>query len=313
MADHKHFHDHGHFHEHGEHHHSSSSDYGWAFRIAIVLNSLFVVIELIYGFVAHSTALMADAGHNLFDVFSLILASWTAALARRPADERYTYGLRSSSILAALANAMLLFVSCGAIAWEAIHHIFEPAQIASMTVSIVAAIGIGVNGFSAWLFFVGSKLDLNVRGAFMHMAADAAVSLSVVIAGIGVFFTGFYWIDPVISIIIIGVILLGSWRLLGDSVNLALNAVPPHIDIQAVKQYLTTLPHVTAVHDLHIWGMSTKESGLTAHLVIPSGYPGDDFIESVTHELERRFLIHHSTLQIELGKTDHGCSLNSTT
>jgi cobalt-zinc-cadmium efflux system protein len=310
MTDHKHSHDQGHTHDHSGHHHGNYSDHGWAFRIAIVLNSLFVVIELIYGFIAHSTALIADAGHNLFDVFSLILASWTAVLALRPANERYTYGLRSSSILAALANAMLLLVSCGAIAWEALRHLFEPVQVASLTVSVVATIGIVVNGFSAWLFIAGSKTDLNIRGAFLHMATDAAVSLGVVIAGIGMYCTGFYWIDPIVSLVIVAVIMVGTWQLLRDSINLSLNAVPTHIDIKAVREYLTSLPNVTAVHDLHIWGMSTKESGLTAHLVIPSGYPGDDFVENITHELEHRFSIHHSTLQVELGKTDHGCSLN---
>jgi cobalt-zinc-cadmium efflux system protein len=296
---------HGHGHNYGK-----PIDQGWAFLTAIILNITFVVIELIYGFIAHSMALIADAGHNLFDVFGLVLAAWAAMLMRCQPDERYTYGLRGSSILAALANAMLLLVACGAIAWEAVHRFFVPPQVAGLTVSVVAGVGIVINGVSAWLFFSGSKIDLNIRAAYLHMAADTAVSLGVVIAGIIMFYTGLYWLDPLVSIIIVAVILFGTWGLLRDSVNLALNAVPPHIDINEVRQYLVALPNVIEIHDLHIWGMSTKESALTAHLVMPKGHPGDDFVEKVTLELEERFLIHHTTIQIELGKTGHGCSLD---
>ena len=312
-------HDHGHQHGHahaghshagGHHHHAAPTDAGKAFFIAIALNSVFVVVEFGYGFIANSTALMADAGHNLSDVLGLGLA-WAATwLGRRSPSERFTYGLRSSSILAALANAMLLFVACGAIGWEAFQRITQPPAVSGMTVIAVAAAGIVVNGLSAWLFFKGSKGDLNIRGAYLHMAADAAVSLGVVVAGVVMLVTGWYWLDPVISLVIVTVILVGTWGLLRESAHLALDAVPPHIDVAAVASYLETLPGVTGLHDLHIWGMSTTESALTVHLVMPAGYPGDSVMDSITQTLAERFSIHHSTLQVEQGTTQHACSLH---
>ena len=312
-------HDHGHQHGHahaghshagGHHHHAAPTDAGKAFFIAIALNSVFVVVEFGYGFIANSTALMADAGHNLSDVLGLGLA-WAATwLGRRSPSERFTYGLRSSSILAALANAMLLFVACGAIGWEAFQRITQPPAVSGMTVIAVAAAGIVVNGLSAWLFFKGSKGDLNIRGAYLHMAADAAVSLGVVVAGVVMLITDWYWLDPVISLVIVTVILVGTWGLLRESAHLALDAVPPHIDVAAVASYLDTLPGVTGLHDLHIWGMSTTESALTVHLVMPAGYPGDSVMDSITQTLAERFSIHHSTLQVEQGTTQHACSLH---
>ena len=317
MSDHQHDHDHqhghertGHSHAGGHHHHAASTDAGKAFVIAIALNSVFVIIEFGYGYVANSTALMADAGHNMSDVLGLGLA-WTATwLGRRSPSERFTYGLRSSSILAALANAMLLFVACGAIGWEAFHRITQPPAVSGITVIAVAAAGIVVNGLSAWLFVKGSKSDLNIRGAYLHMAADAAVSLGVVVAGVVMLITGWYWLDPVISLVIVAGILVGTWGLLRESVNLALDAVPPHIDVAAIASYLQRLPGVAGLHDLHIWGMSTTESALTVHLVMPGGYPGDKVIDSITHTLAERFSIHHSTLQVEQGTTQHACSLH---
>ena len=316
MSDQPHDHDHshnqhaGHSHAGAHHHHAAPTDAGRAFFIAIALNSVFVVIEFGYGFVANSTALMADAGHNLSDVLGLGLA-WAATwLGRRSPSERFTYGLRSSSILAALANAMLLFVACGAIGWEALHRITQPSAVAGMTVIAVAAAGIVVNGLSAWLFVKGIKGDLNIRGAYLHMAADAAVSLGVVVAGFVMLITGWYWLDPAISLVIVAVILVGTWGLLRESVHLALDAVPPHIDVAAVASYLETLPGVAALHDLHIWGMSTTESALTVHLVMPGGYPDDNAIDSITRTLAERFSIHHSTLQVEQGTTQHACSLH---
>ena len=317
MSDQPHDHDHQHGHEHtgrshagGHHHHAAPTDAGKAFFIAIALNSVFVVIEFGYGFVANSTALMADAGHNLSDVLGLGLA-WAATwLGRRSPSERFTYGLRSSSILAALANAMLLVVACGVIGWEAFHRITQPPAVAGITVIAVAATGIVVNGLSAWLFVKGSKGDLNIRGAYLHMAADAAVSLGVVVAGVVMLVTGWYWLDPVISLVIVTVILVGTWGLLRESAHLALDAVPPHIDVAAVASYLDTLPGVTGLHDLHIWGMSTTESALTVHLVMPAGYPGDSVMDSITQTLAERFSIHHSTLQVEQGTTQHACSLH---
>ena len=302
-------HDHG-AHEHGGHgHHHAPTNFDTAFIIALLLNSVFVAIEFGYGFIANSTALMADAGHNLSDVLGLILA-WTATiLARKTPSERYTFGLRSSSILAALANAMFLLVACGAIAWEAILRFSEPPQVAGFLVSAVAVVGIVVNGISAWLFMKGSKGDLNIRGAYLHMAADAAVSLGVAIAGVIIVFTGWYWLDPAASLVIVAVIVTRTWGLLRESIQLALHAVPTHIDTAKIDKYLRTLPGVTDIHDLHIWGMSTTESALTVHLVIPKGYPGDIFMDEINHELNEKFKIHHCTLQIEQGTTDHKCGL----
>lgn len=306
-------HDHGHAHGHGghHHHHGVPANHTNAFTIAIALNTVFVAIEFTYGYIANSTALMADAGHNLSDVLGLLLAWGAAALAKRAPSTRYTYGLRSTSILAALGNAMLLLLACGAIAWEAIHRFSAPPAVAGMTVTLVALAGIAVNGLSAWLFVKGSKGDLNIRGAYLHMMADAAVSLGVVVAGIAMLLTGWYWLDPLISIAIVVVIVFGTWGLLRESVQLALNAVPANIESDAIAAYLRERAGVTDIHDLHIWGMSTTESALTVHMVMPDGYPGDAFMDEIMGELKARFSIHHSTLQIEQGTTDHSCILHS--
>ena len=307
---HSHDHDHGgHSHSDG-HHHGDPNNHGRAFVIAIALNTTFVAIEFAYGFIANSTALMADAGHNLSDVLGLLLAWGAAVLARKTPNGRFTYGLRSTSILAALANAMFLMVACGAIAWEAIQRFSEPPVVAGWIVTLVAGIGIVVNGLSAWLFVKGSKGDLNIRGAYLHMAADAAVSLGVAVAGVVMMFTGWYWIDPVISLAIVAAILIGTWGLLRDSVQLALNAVPPHIDVAEVETYLRECAGVTDIHDLHIWGMSTTESALTVHLVMPEGYPGDAFMDGIMRTLKERYSVQHSTLQVEQGTTDHACVLH---
>jgi cobalt-zinc-cadmium efflux system protein len=301
-------HAHGHSHAHG-HHHAPPTDFGKSFALAIALNSLFVAIEFGYGMAANSTALMADAGHNLSDVLGLALAWAAAILARKAPNSTFTYGLRSSSVLAALGNAMFLLVACGAIAWEAIGRFTSPHPVDSAVVMWVAAAGILVNGFSAWLFAKGSKGDLNIRGAYLHMAADAAVSLGVVAAGAAIMLTGWSWLDPIISLAIVAIVVAGTWGLLRESLGLALAAVPPHIDARAVESYLTSLPGVASIHDLHIWGMSTTESALTVHLVIPAGYPGDAFMDRAVHALAERFSIHHATLQIEQGTTEHACSL----
>lgn len=309
---HSHDHDHAnHSHAHGGgHHHGDPNNHGRAFVIAIVLNTVFVAVEFTYGFIANSTALVADAGHNLSDVLGLLLAWGAVILARKAPSERYTYGLRSTSILAALANAMFLLVACGAIAWEAIQRFSQPHEVAGLTVTLVAGVGIIVNGLSAWLFVKGSKGDLNVRGAYLHMAADAAVSLGVVIAGVVMLFTGWYWLDPLISLVIVAVIVVGTWSLLRESMQLALNAVPQHINVSAVETYLNQCHGVTSIHDLHIWGMSTSESALTVHLVMPQGYPGDAFMDNIVRTLKERFSIQHSTLQAEQGTTDHACMLH---
>ncbi len=301
----------GHAHCHGHHHHGDPKNDGRTFIVAIALNSAFIGVELTYGFIAQSTALIADAGHNLSDVLGLLLAWGAALLSRRPPDARYTYGLRSTSILAALANAMLLMAVCGAIGWEAMQRFSQPPIVAESTVILVAGIGILINGLSAWMFARGRKDDLNIRAAYLHMAADAAVSLGVVVVAVAMMFTGWYWLDPLTSLAIVAVIVVGTWGLLRDSVQLALSAVPTNIDGSAVEAYLRQCSGVTDLHDLHIWGMSTTESALTVHLVMPSGYPGDAFMDSVTHALKERFSVQHSTLQVEQGTTDHVCVLHS--
>ena len=317
--DHKHAHDHGHdHHDHGHshgfghhhHHHLPSPDgHGRAFALAIGLNLAFVIVEFTYGFIAHSTALMADAGHNLSDVLGLVLAWGAAVLAKSVPKGRYTYGLRGSSILAALGNGLLLMVACGAIAWEAAQRIAEPAPVAGATVSIVAAIGVVINGFSAWLFLAGSKGDLNIRGAYLHMAADAALSLGVVISGLAIMYSGWTWIDPIVSLVIVVVIVIGTWSLLRESVQLSMAAVPPNVDADKVQSFLASRPGVTEVHDLHIWAMSTTETALTAHLVIPGGYPGDATLDAIEHTLRDEYAIHHCTLQVEQGTIHHHCTL----
>jgi cobalt-zinc-cadmium efflux system protein len=298
-----------HHHDHAGHHHSVPADHGRAFMLAIVLNTGFVIIEFAYGFLAHSTALMADAGHNLSDVLGLLLAWGAAILSKTQPAGRYTYGLRSTSILAALVNATLLLLACGAIALEALQRFIEPAQVAGLTVSAVAGVGLVINGFSAWLFMDAGKHDLNLRGAFLHMAFDAAVSLGVVITGLAMFMTGWYWLDPVISLVIVAVVLIGTWSLLRDAIRLSLSAVPAHIDLDAVQAFLAALPNVDDVRDLHIWGMSTTESALTAHLIMPGGYPGDEFMARVAAELQARYAIHHCTLQIMQNATGNACAL----
>jgi cobalt-zinc-cadmium efflux system protein len=303
---------HGHHgHPHGGHAHAHGDPHGAgrAFALAIALNTVFVGVEFAYGLVANSTALLADAGHNLSDVLGLALAWGAALLSRRAPSDRFTFGLRGSSILAALANATLLLVACGGIGWEAIRRFGAPPAVASETVMGVAAVGIVVNGLSAWLFAAGSKHDMNLRGAFLHLAADAAVSLGVVIGGLVMRQTGWYLVDPLLSVLIVVVIVAGTWGLLRESLNLALAAVPPHVDVAAVRAYLRALPGVSDIHDLHIWALSTTESALTVHLVTPDGAPDDSFLDHVAHILEERFAIHHSTLQVERGTTDHACRL----
>jgi cobalt-zinc-cadmium efflux system protein len=274
--------------------------HGRAFVIGIVLNLGFVAIEAVYGFLAGSMALLSDAGHNLSDVLGLAIAWGAALLAKRSRTERFTYGLRSSSILAALFNALLLLVATGGIVWESIQRLIEPAPVAAGTVIVVAGIGILVNGFTAYLFMSGSKSDINIRGAFLHMAADAAVSLGVVVAGAIILWTGATWIDPLISLAIAFVIVWTTWDLLRQSVTLSLQGVPSGISLPVVQSALEGLPGVARVHHLHVWAMSTTETALTVHLVMPGGHPGDRFLADTQRELKQRFGIGHATLQIEI-------------
>lgn len=303
--DHHHGHGHGHSHDHGHHHHAPAS-FGRAFAIGIALNTVYVIVEAGYGLAIGSMALLADAGHNLSDILGLIIAWTGATLAKRAPSKRFTFGLRGSSILAALANAILLLVAVGLIASEAIQRIFYPAPVAGGTIIVVAAIGIVINGATAMLFARGRKGDINIRGAYLHMAADAAVSAGVVIAGALILWTGATWIDPVTSLVIGLVILLSTWELLIGAVKMSLAAVPEHIDTDEVEADLAALDGVAHVHHLHIWNMSTTETAMTVHLVMPAGHPGDDFLHAAQHRLEEKYQIGHSTIQIERGDGD-GC------
>ncbi len=293
-----------HNHSHGHHHHGHShgANFGRAFAIGVALNLSFVIIEAIYGRLANSIALIADAGHNLGDVLSLVLAWGAAILARRQPTRSRTYGMRRASILAALVNAVILLVTLGGIAWEAIRRLGEPADTNARTVMVIAAIGIAVNGLTAYLFATGHD-DLNIRGAFQHMMADAVIALGVVIAGAVMLYTGWVWLDPAVSLVIAVIILFGTWGLLRDSLNLALDAVPAGIDCESVANYLCGLPQVAGVHDLHVWGMSTTEAALTAHLVMHQreSVVENKFLSETEHELHHRFGIEHVTLQLETG------------
>lgn len=280
-------------------------NYDRAFAIGIALNVSYALIEAVAGFRLSSLSLVADAGHNLSDVFGLLLA-WAAVwLSRRKPSKRHSYGLGRSSILAALANAVLLFVAVAFIAWESALRFAHPQVVATGPVVWIATIGILVNAFTAWLFMRGSKTDLNVRGAYLHMVADAAVSAGVVVSALVMAFTGWLWLDPVTSLIIAAVIAWSSWHLLMDSLQLSLDAVPAHIDAQAVGQFLAAEPCVQELHDLHIWALSTEAVALTAHVVCPAGHPGDAWLARVCDELHERHGIDHATIQVETGATVH--------
>lgn len=309
---HSHHHDHGHAHSHGHHHHHPAPVAGnvsKAFAIAVALNLAFVCAETAAGFIGDSMALLADAGHNLSDVLSLVLAWIASVLATRPPSEKFTYGLKSSSILAAIANAALLWVAIGAILVETIRRLADPSPVQGTTMMVVAGIGIAVNALSAMLFAKGSKSDLNLRAAFVHLMADAAVSAGVVIAGFLISRTGIALIDPISSLAITAVIAWSSWGLLRDSLRMGMLGVPEDIELPAVRAFLEARPGVTRVHDLHIWPMSTTETALTAHLVIPTGAPGDSFLHSLAQDLSHKFGIGHPTIQIEADEA--ACALES--
>ncbi len=297
-----HAHDHGHHHAHGHSH--TPTDFGAAFAAATALNLGLVALQVIYGLSAHSVALLADAGHNFGDALGLLLAWGAHVLARVEPTERFTYGFRSASILSALVNAVLLLIATGAIAWEAVRRLADPGEVAGWTVMAVAAIAIVVNGLSAWLLMAGQKGDLNIRGAFAHMLADASVSAGVVLAGGAILLTGWTWLDPVMSLVVAAVIVWGTWGMLREAAHLSMDAVPPGIKPAEVRRYLEQLPGVTGVHDLHVWAMSTTENALTAHLVMPAGHPGDVFLGQLCHGLDHRFGIRHPTVQIELSDAD---------
>jgi len=305
-------HDHahaGHGHHHGHAH--GPQNFDRAFAVGIVLNFGFVVAEVVYGFLSGSLALLADAGHNLADVLGLVLA-WSAIwLSRRPATATFTYGFRRSSIMASMINAMFVLVSAGMIAWEAIQRLVTPQPIAAITVLMVASAGIVINGITAWLFARGNKGDINIRGAFLHMLADAAISAGVVLAALAMLGTGWTWIDPAVSLGIVAVIIAGTWGLFRESLRLSLDAVPQGIDQAGVAAYLARLPGVTHLHHLHIWSTSTTEIALTAHLVRPGAAIDDVFSADVAHVLEHHFGIAHATIQIEAAPHEHACGAAS--
>ncbi|MFP5516050.1 MAG: cation diffusion facilitator family transporter, partial [Alphaproteobacteria bacterium] len=280
-------------------HDHAPARYDRSFALGALLNIGFVVVEAVYGLLANSTALLADAGHNLSDVMGLLLAWGAAWLGRRLPEGRYTYGFGNASILASLLNAMILLIAVGAILLEAATRLVEPEPVAETTVMVVAAIGIVINSWTAWLFIGGQRQDINLRGAYLHMVADAAVSVGVVAAALAIRFTGWFWLDPMTSIVIALVIVAGTWRLLRDSVRLAMNAVPDGIDRPGVERYLAGLPGVAAVHDLHIWPISTTETALTAHLVRPGMNQDDALLLEISSVLKDRFGIGHATIQVE--------------
>ena len=296
--------------DHHSHHRQGHAqvNYGRAFAIGIAANLAYLGVEALAGIFSGSLALLADAGHNLADVLGLVLSWGAAMLSRRQPSGRFTYGLRSSSILAALANAIILLVVTGGIAWEAIWRIGHPMQVVSGIIIAVAAIGIFVNGGTALLFSSGNG-DLNVKSAFLHLAADALVTAGVVVAGVVIWLTNWRWLDPLVSLAVSGVIVFGTWGLLKSAISLALDAVPEGLDAAAVRAHLLSLPGVTGLHDLHIWGMSTTETALTCHLIMPEGHPGDAVLSQISQQLEQQFGIHHATIQIELADTEEACAL----
>ncbi|MGO9418999.1 cation diffusion facilitator family transporter [Roseiarcus sp.] len=305
MSENGHSHDHdGHERDHGGHGHDHThahapASFGAAFAIGIALNVGFVAIEAFYGLIAGSVALLSDAGHNLGDVLGLAAAWLASVLVRRAPSARFTYGLRGSSILAALFNAVFLLLTVGAISWEAILRLANPAPVAGKIVMVVAAIGIVVNGVTAWLFASGQKDDINLRGAFLHMASDALVSAGVVVAGLVILATGWLGLDPLTSLAVNLVIVWGTWGLLRDSLGMSMAAVPAGVDPQKVREFLAARPGVAAIQDLHVWPISTTETALTCHLIMPDGHPGDPFLHALAAEFASGFRIGHSTVQIE--------------
>lgn len=303
-----HGHGHGHGgHGHGHHGHSHAAPDDWRYGVGIVLNLAFVVVEAIAGFIAHSTALLADAGHNLSDVLGLLLAGGAAWLARRPAGGRRTYGFAKATVLAALANALVLIFACGGIVWEAVRRFATPEVVEPGMVMIVAGAGVVVNTATALMFVAGRKNDVNIQGAFLHMAADAAVSAGVIVAGLIIALTHLTWVDPVTSLIIVVIIFVGTWGLLRESVNLALDAAPAGVDLGKVQAFLEAGAGVAEVHDLHVWAMSTTQTALTVHIVRPDGEDDETYRQSVLDGLKRRFGVNHATLQIERARSDSHC------
>lgn len=302
-AGHSHHHDHGHDHAHGA---ALLEGNGRAFAIGIGLNTLYVVIETLYGLATGSMGLLADAGHNFSDVLSLLLAWGAAIMAKKSATFTHTYGFRRGTVLSALLSSILLLLALGAITLEAFQRLFSPHPVSGLVMIVVAGVGVVINTATALLFIKSQHHDLNMRGAFLHMAVDAAVSLGVVIAGLGIYFTGWLWLDPAISLLIVAIIFWGTWDMFRESLNLSVDAVPRKIDIRAISEYLTTVPGVTGVHDLHVWALSTTDVALTAHLEVSSDFVAPDrWLADIIEILEERYDIGHATVQVE--RADIGC------
>lgn len=296
-------------HEHHGHSHAPAN-YNRAFALGVLLNIAFVIIEFTYGLAADSLALIADAGHNLSDVFSLLLAWGAAALAGKAVSDQFTYGYRKATVLAALVSAFVLLLALAGIAWEAIERFANPQPIQGMTMIVVAAIGVFINTVTALLFLKGQKEDLNIRGAFLHMAADAAVSVGVVVAGLLILWGNWLWIDPAISLVIVAVVFFSTWGLLRDSLNYAMDGVPKHIATDEVRQFLLSLPAVKNVHDLHIWPLSTTTIALSVHLEVNEDKINNQLLSDIQHHCHEHFGIEHATIQVENTLTDNHCNLN---
>jgi len=296
-------------HNHNHHHHEINN-YNRSFGIGIALNVIFVIIEVSYGLLADSLALIADAGHNLSDVMSLLLAWGAYYLSKKRSTKKRTYGLRKVTIMASLLSAVLLFVALGGIAWESLERLSSPQPVDGLIIIVVAAIGVCINTATALLFVKGQKHDLNIRAAYLHMAADAAISLGVVIAGIAILMTGWLWLDPFISLFIVVVILFSTWSLLRDSIDLSIDAVPQGIDVSEVKEYLLNLTNVSDLHDLHIWALSTTENALTVHLVTTDALIYNHFVQEIQEHLHHQFNIDHATIQVEKYENDFHCILD---
>lgn len=310
--DHSHDHGHGHGHSHGGHHHGSvPSSMNTAFFLAIVFTLGFTLTEAVYGIMAHAMSLLADAAHNLGDSLGLVLAWLANWLLSFPARKRYSYGFKRTTIIAALANAFILVASSALIAYESIYKLLHLMTVDENVVIVIGLIGIAVNAGSSFLFMAGAKHDLNIRGAFMHLMADALILAGVVVSALLIKYTGWVWIDPVVGLVIVGIVLYGTWGLLRDSLHLMLDAVPQHINQAGITEYLNHLPGVTAVHDLHIWGLSTREVALTAHLVMPDKKLSDEDFKHINDALLQQFKINHVTLQVEGGHLEHPCQQSS--
>ena len=307
--DHDHHEHHHHDHNHGHaHHHHAPANFDRAFQVGIFLNISFVLIEFAYGYFANSMALIADAGHNLSDVLALALA-WAAAVAgKRKPNESFTYSFKGGTILASLLNSLLLYAVLGVILWESFSRLMRPQDVASITMMVVAACGVFINGVTALFFMSGKDSDINIKGAYLHMVGDMLISLGVVVSGAVIYFLGWSWIDPVVGVVVSILIGWSTWGLLKESIFYTLNAVPQNIDLKSVKQFLLAQPGVVGMHDLHIWGMSTSENALTVHLIMPNGTPDDRFYMNLSTELRQKFKIHHATVQVER-QANQGCHL----